>query len=320
MAEAKKGFDLSSIYGKTATAPKAVTTAPAPMKREGPVKTFTPPPATAEVIPPVPVAEPPALEPVVEPQTVETTTMAPAEVEEQGQEASSLPVVQEEVSVPAVAEEHTGAIIEADGKSIISAKFGAVVSRYPIDRFKAVKGLNSRIAIIDLDITIVRTHYIEKMGYLYCFGGSCCEGGLPSVRYIVPIMQYDTDKTGNLASAKFTVKFLMLPQQDYDAMTALYHSGVQVDHVDFVVTCDDENFQKNRYGNVGPAQWRKHPQFQAAVLAEYASLKKFIPAVIGRKMDEESFQARLAEISGQGQQQQSPRGSRGGVDLSKFKR
>jgi len=186
--------------------------------------------------------------------------------------------------------------------------FGTEVQRYPINRFKASVGPTYRIGIIDRRIAIVRTHWMDDFGYFYCFSGKCCENsGIPSVRYIVPIVLYDTDMIGQIISAKFDIMYMSLAEDEYKALKTL-DSNIPIDTLDFLLTCSDQQYQKIHMQNVGPATWRQYPQLTAPVMEKWngnpqmgvPALKNLLPTVIARVLSEAQFIKLLSGEQSQG--------------------
>jgi hypothetical protein len=182
--------------------------------------------------------------------------------------------------------------------------FGIEVQRYPINRFKASVGPTYRLSVIDRNIGVVRTHWLDDFGYFYCFQGKCCEQiGIPSVRYIVPIVLYDTDMTGQIISPKFDVMYLSVADDEYKALKSL-DANIPIDQLDFIVTCSDQKFQALHMQNVGPATWRQYPQLGEQVMQKWngnpqagiPALRALLPTVIARVLNEASF---MKVISGQ---------------------
>lgn len=222
------------------------------------------PPATQQppqqVFPQQTTAQPPALQ-----QNAQSNVVQP-------------PATQPPTGVPAVVPPDQG-IAEVD--------FGATVPRFPINRYKANTGIVDRIAIISKKMMVARYHYEDDIGYFYCYGGKCCERcGMPSVRYVLPVIKYDTNKQGVPVSLEFDIQFLQLGDEQYESLKVL-GMNVPIDTVDLAVTCSDEKYQKNHYNNVGQALWRQpeSPILQA-VMQKYESVKKYIPLVIARVIDD----------------------------------
>jgi hypothetical protein len=177
------------------------------------------------------------------------------------------------------------------------AGFGTEVQRFPINRFKASVGPTYRLSVIDRNIAVVKTHWLDDFGYFYCFMGKCCEQiGIPSVRYIVPIVLYNTDMTGQIMSPKFDIMYLSLADDEYKALKSL-DANIAIDTLDFIVTCSDQKFQTLHMQNVGPATWKQYPQFGEQIMAKWngnpqagiSPLRNMLPTVIARVLNEASF-------------------------------
>lgn len=194
---------------------------------------------------------------------------------------------------PEVPQPGNSVITPPPAQGFSEADFGTTVPKFPINRYKASSGVVDRIAIITKKISIVRLHYDEDIGYFYCWGGVCCERcGMPNVRYVISIVKYDTDDRGTPVSLDFDVLYLQLGDEQYENLKVL-DANVPIDTVDFLVTCADEKYQKNNYNNIGPALWKqdKSPILQP-VLQRYESVKRYIPMVIARSIDEKYLLSR----------------------------
>ena len=139
------------------------------------------------------------------------------------------------------------------------------------------------------------------MGRFYCFGAECCEdNGLPDLRYNLPLLVYDTDKHGNIVGADFDTRYLSLPDKRYTPLVAL-HNNVPLDTIDFLCTCENEEWQRYGLQNVGPAAWRSNEQFAQLVANKVAEVWPFTAMVIGQTLSREDYLKKKAE----GQQQVS---------------
>ena len=179
--------------------------------------------------------------------------------------------------------------LEIPKGAITFGKLGVKVTRYPVEKFHASVNNIYRIAVLSDDLCVVKIHFEPGRGFFFCFSGSCCENnGLPNVRYILPIIQYDTDKNGQPVSPSFEFKYLSLGVDSYTSLVAL-HQNVNIAQVDLIVTCSDEKYQKCSYQNVGQGLWRINPEFAKTVWEEFQRKWTLVPRSIARSMDEDKY-------------------------------
>lgn len=200
-------------------------------------------------------------------------------------------------------------------------EIGMKVSRVPIEKYKASASKIDRIGFLTTKVIPVKMHYIEGKGSIMCFHGKCCEiQGNPSVRYLFPIAVYQTDSEGNVSGGKVSLMMLSAGEDLYKTIQTLHKGSLVnggIDHVDLLVTCTDEKFQKLSLVQAGPAIWREYRQ-----IAEFLSKKWKQDAdksymAVARKVDESSF-LKMVDMdvdSKEPQQQFNPAENQ---DLSKF--
>ena len=69
---------------------------------------------------------------------------------------------------------------------------------------------------------IVKFHYEEKLDLFIVGRGLCCQRtGVPQLRYVIPVVQYDTDRDGNVLSGNFEIRYLQLSDKQYRARRLL---------------------------------------------------------------------------------------------------
>ena len=168
---------------------------------------------------------------------------------------------------------------------------GTKVARYPISKFRGVQGFIRRIAIPSTKkIYAVKTHYDPDIRSFYCFEGLCCDYSDPMVRYLFPILVYDTDKEGNIISAKFTIEFLALSESYYNSIL-LMHKSYPLDTVDILVSCTDERYQKNSFQAGGETTWKKNENFAKKVGEEYIRREKHIIRAYAKRLGKTKVEA-----------------------------
>lgn len=191
---------------------------------------------------------------------------------------------------------------------LVKASWGTKIAKYPIEKFKGVSGVKSRISIPLLEhqgesfLFISKRHYSEETGGFYCFGGECCEHmGLPDVRYNFPVVVYETDKKGNVIGADFEIQYLQCPETRYEEFLTYIENGQDLTNMDFVVTCEDEVYQKLKLAGFMGATWRKNKAFALQIIQKVIKLWAFAPQVIASKMTPERLLEKLSIVGGGGE-------------------
>ena len=135
---------------------------------------------------------------------------------------------------------------------VIVGEVGLKVSRYPVERLKMSVNKRYRISPVMDNILIVKTHYAEDIGSFVCFDGACCEViGLPSIRYLVPVVIYNTNAKGQCVSQEVENKVLVLGKDAYDSLLVIKENFKTISDIDIIVTCTDEKYQKIQLQAVG---------------------------------------------------------------------
>lgn len=208
------------------------------------------------------------------------------------------------------------------GVGVSVTDIGVKISKVPIDKYKASTQKVDRIGFLTKKVVPVKFHYIDGAGSVVCFGGKCCEiGGYASLRYVFPIAVYSTDNEGNVTGKKVELKALSAGEDLYKSIITISKGAEQyggIDHIDCLVTCVDDKYQKITLTPTGKALWRQVPAmanyFKDRLLADGAN----IYMAIARKVDEASF---LKLVGLEGSESASPSDkfdSSANTDLSKF--
>lgn len=184
----------------------------------------------------------------------------------------------------------------AAGAGVVVAETGTKVSRFPIERIKFTATKKERISIITDKVVIVKTHFIEDVGSIICNGSLCCEEcGLPSVRYVFPIVHYEgTDKKGSLISSDIDVKCLAVGKDSYEELLTIMENKGSLSQFDLVVTCSDEQYQKCSFTEAGNAKWKGSKKAIQYVAEKLKKNGKDIVLALGRIVDD----AQLARMIG----------------------
>lgn len=147
--------------------------------------------------------------------------------------------------------------------------FGDEVRSIAIEKFRAAKGVNDIIAIPMRSIDVAYIHYHPNMGYFYCFQGECCQSfGLPSMRYILPMVQYTPAGPGDFRSygEPLLVKYLAMGKDSYQAMKLKDQVTGNITTKDLLVSCSDETYQKLTFEVLGEAKWLSDPAMREKVV------------------------------------------------------
>lgn len=164
-----------------------------------------------------------------------------------------------------------------------------------IERYTGTSKRIDRISPVFGRALPVRYHQEEGMPPFYCFEGVCCKNSDLKNRFIIPIIQYDTDKDGKPISAKFEIKYLRLPLKAYKWWKTLAAQGIDITTKDYIVACEDDTYQKLTFTPLDTAMWRKNADFEAKVLAEAAKLMPKIAGCVARTITEEEYRQQRGE-------------------------
>ena len=110
---------------------------------------------------------------------------------------------------------------------------------------------------------------------------------MPNVRYLYPVVEYDTDTKGVPISKSVTVKVLALGKDAYDALTTVHDLKGSLTQFDFVVNCTDDQYQKVSFTEAGAARWCRVPENLKLVQEFLENNAKFLTAAIGREVSDE---------------------------------
>lgn len=171
---------------------------------------------------------------------------------------------------------------------------GMKVSRIPIERYKASTQKVDLISFVTSQVIAVKYHYFkDKVGSVLCFGKKCCEmGGIPVVRYLFPVIVYNTDNEGSIVNSKLDIKILSAGDDLYKTIRIINSAAKPlggIDNVDILVVCTDDTYQKITLTTSGPAKWKKSKQAVQYISERWAADAEFAYMAVARKMDESSF-------------------------------
>lgn len=204
---------------------------------------------------------------------------------------------------------------------IVVGDMGTRVSKVPIDKYKASTAKVDRISFLTKKVIALKFHYIQDVGSIVCFGGKCCEiGGTPQVRYLFPVAVYTSDNEGNISGKKVELKILSAGDDLYKNIQTINNGLKQnggIDHVDLLVTCTDDKYQKISLTYAGPATWRKYQPIAQFLSERWKKDGANAYMAIARKCDEASLM-KLMGLDGQDDDQAPQQFNAANTDLSRF--
>lgn len=209
-------------------------------------------------------------------------------------------------------------------EGIITGDIGLKVSRVPIEKYKASTQKIDLISFITSKVMAIKMHYIEGTGGILCFGKKCCEiKGMPSVRYLFPIIVYQTDNEGNLVGKKLDLKILSAGEDLYKSIITINKATAAmggIDNVDLLVTCTDDKYQKITLNQAGPAKWKKSASARQFVIDKWTADAEYAYMAVARKVDEDAFLQLIGVETGggDGSIDAQTRINPANTDLSKF--
>lgn len=179
---------------------------------------------------------------------------------------------------------------------VVIGDVGIEVSRFPVERAKFTTSSRSLISIVSPKVIVIKTHYSEDFGNYVCFGGKCCENdGLAKVRYLFPIVVYDTDKRGLPVSKEVSFRVLALGKDSYDDVRTIMELNGDISKMDLVVTCKDEQYQKVSLAQAGAARWRKDKEIAKQVVTFWKEHMKDLIMPVARVISPEDYLKKISE-------------------------
>ena len=280
----------------TPPTPPAPPVPPAP-----PTQSAVPQPPVAPSVPETPVVqEVPVVQPVPQAPVMQAPVVPQPQQNHSVLSNSSAPstlqsnnIVRDKVDdnfTITVPESLKATLIEA-GADI--GDIGMRVSRVPIEKYKASASKIDRIGFVWTKVIPIKMHFIEGKGSIMCFHGKCCElQGSPQVRYLFPIVVYQTDSEGNVSGGKVSLMILSAGEDLYRTIQTLHKGSAAfggLDRVDLLVTCTDEKYQKLSLVQAGPAIWREYRQIADFINNKMQKDIDKAYMAVARKVDESSF-------------------------------
>lgn len=176
---------------------------------------------------------------------------------------------------------------------IIQGDIGLEVSRYPVDRIKFTTNAKALINIVTPRVVAVKTHYLEGLGNIICTGKSCCDlDGAPRIKYVFPVVVYETDKKGRPISKNLEFKALSVSSETYESIMTKHDLQGDITSVDLLVTCTDESYQKVQLDVAGNCRWKSNQAMIKQVSEFWAeNMKDLLKAIARQVTDQEIINA-----------------------------
>lgn len=190
-----------------------------------------------------------------------------------------------------------------DAPGIQIADTGTKVSKYPIEKMRFTEAKKEMLSVLTSQVIIIKRHYDENTGSFFCFDGKCCEYlGLPDVRYIYPVVVYDTNKKGKPVSKDIEIKALILAKDAYDDLSSKneFNEG-GITAVDLVANCSDETYQSVTYSVAGQARWKKSNELKQYIADFWEKNAKYLTMAAGRSIKPKDFMEKMGEVDGNDQ-------------------
>jgi hypothetical protein len=174
---------------------------------------------------------------------------------------------------------------------LMRIKLGDSIKPIAVERYKASKAASDVICVLTADISAAHVHFVKGRGGFYCFGGACCKfEGLPSIRYIVPILKYTmTDQKNFVYGAPVFVQYLSAAKERYEEILRKNKINGDITAMDMLVSCQDEVYQKLSLEVLGKAVWKGDGKLAEEVKAQYAEYSNLIENSVARIIDEPTF-------------------------------
>ena len=182
---------------------------------------------------------------------------------------------------------------------VVTGDIGLTISKYPVDKLKFSCNKRERISIITEQVIAIKTHYIENIGSILCFDGKCCKiDGAARIKYLFPVVVYDTNAQGKAVSTKIQNKVLAVGRGVYEDIMAVHEINEEiggVSAVDLVVSCKEEQYQDISIQPAGKASWKKKPELVKQVTEFWSKNMNHIYESVAREISEEDFNLKLGD-------------------------
>ena len=108
--------------------------------------------------------------------------------------------------------------------------------------------------------------------------------GLPSVRYLLPIVVYETDAKGACISTNLENKVLALGKDSYEAILIVKDNFGDITNSDLIITCSDETYQKLQIQAMGVCNYKKSKKLVQEVEEFWTDNMQYLVQGVAREM------------------------------------
>lgn len=173
---------------------------------------------------------------------------------------------------------------------IVSGGIGLRVSRFAVDKTRFTVANKSLISIVSTQVIAIKCHYNEDLGSYLCFGGECCErDGGARIKYLFPVVVYDTDKNGRPVTSSIENRVLAVGKGTYEDIMTIHELSGDITTVDLLVTCKKEDYQEISLQQAGQCRWKKSPTLTKEVSDFWTRNMQHIFEAVARRMDAATF-------------------------------
>lgn len=174
---------------------------------------------------------------------------------------------------------------------LVPLKLGDTIKPIAVERYKASKNQKDVISILTPNIQAAHMHFTKGIGGYYCFEGACCHmEGLPTTRYIIPIVKYSMiDMAKFVYGLPVFVQYFSVAKDRYDEILTKNRLNKDITSVDLLVSCTDEAYQKITLDVMGPCLWRQDPNIKKEVKDLYQEYNNLVGVSVARTIDESTF-------------------------------
>lgn len=294
--------EYGDIFSEGGPEESSQAPAPAPAAAPKPAPAAAPKPASAATAPkPAPAATPkpaPAAAPATPVSSASAGVSAPVPVE-----------INYARHIITVAEAQSSHVQDGDDEipGVQWIDTGTKVLRRTFKKFRMSTSKDEIISIISEQALRIKYHYAKSfpnLGGFLCWEKECCENqelvGSATVRFLYPIVVYETDSRGRYISRMVDVQCLVLGREGYDAICSmdkavkLREHGTKgdacgVNFKDISVKCTDEGFQNKTFTELADAQWRRNAALRENILSYWNEKKKELYYTVARPITVENF-------------------------------
>lgn len=172
---------------------------------------------------------------------------------------------------------------------VIVGNTGIEVSRFPVEKTKFSKGQRSMISILSDQVVVAKVHYDEDIGSFLCFGGACCKDDLARVKYVYPVLQYETNAKGKPISKEVKCKAFAIGADTYQSLLDIQELKGPLTQFDLLISCTDEQYQTISIQEAGQAKWKKAPEMVRKIQEFWAENSAHLLKAVARKITPEQY-------------------------------